>query len=58
MGVKAWVNCDRHTEKVLVNVSASKFFSDSYHMYLINYLGNSTKVSNFARVETTFFKRS
>ena len=58
MGVKAWVNCDRQTERVLVNTSASKFFSDSYHMYLINYLGNSTKVPTFAGVETTFFKRS
>ena len=56
-GSQVWANCERQTKKVLVNISASKFFSDSCLIYLINYLGSSTKVSTFAGVETTFFER-
>ena len=58
MESKVWVNCEKQTEKVLANISASKFFSDSYHIYLIDYLSSSTKVATLAGVETTFFERS
>ena len=52
------VNCERQAEKVLVNISASKFFSVSYYIYLSNFLGSSTKVSTLASVEKTFCERS
>ena len=41
-GSKAWANFEGQIE-----ITSSKFFSESGHIYLINYLGSSAKVSNF-----------
>ena len=36
-------------QKALIHITACKYFSDSCHIYLIHYLGNSTKVPTSSR---------
>ena len=36
-------------QKASINITASKYFSKSCHLYLIYYLCNSTKVLSFCR---------
>ena len=43
-------------QKPPINITGSKYFSESRHMYLIQYLGNSTKVSTIPRFLLEKFK--
>ena len=55
---EVWANCatTNTIQKALISITESEYISESCHIYLIHYLGNSAKVLTFCRSRLEKFK--